>query len=136
MIWSIYKYFRPSSLGFLLEKNSEIAETNTASDDTTLKMLYADARPKQKATTALTPQPKPKEETMQRRQPYHVPLGTPVMYELPPKWADKEEVIQRSKGEVKMPAPIIPNVPSTIDELTMSFQTLQGTQPSKNRYKD
>ena len=78
--WSIFRYFRPSSLGFLLEQSSEIIEIITLHDDTTPKMSYACARPKEKAAAALTPQP----ETTQRRQPYHIPLRTPISHELPP----------------------------------------------------
>ena len=39
----------------------------------------------------LTPKPKSKEETTQKRQPYHVPLRFPVTHILPPKWAEKKK---------------------------------------------
>ena len=53
IIWSIFRYFIPSSQGLRPDQSSEFIETTTSPDDTTPKMLYADIRPKQKAA-ALT----------------------------------------------------------------------------------
>ena len=59
IIWSVFRYYRPSSLSFLPEQNSEIAESVTSPDGTTPKMFYPGARPKQKAAAdALILQPK------------------------------------------------------------------------------
>ena len=77
-------------MGCLLEQNFEITETTTPPDDSSPNMSYAGVRTKE-ATTALTSESKPKDEAMQRRQSYNVPLRTPIIHQLPPKWAENEE---------------------------------------------
>ena len=63
---SIFRYFRPSPLGFLPEQTFENFATTTALADTN-KMSYAGARPKQKASIKLGPQLRLKNEIMQKR---------------------------------------------------------------------
>ena len=53
-IWLIFRHFRPSSLGYTSEKNSNIIETASPPDATTPKMSYAGTRQKQRTTPVLT----------------------------------------------------------------------------------
>ena len=92
-IWSLFQLFRALPPGLLPEQNFEIIETTTTLVDTTLKMPYAGARPKQKATVTLAPQPQLREETVLKRHPYCVSLGTPVTQEVPPKCTCNKEVL-------------------------------------------
>ena len=57
------RHFRPSPLGSLPAQNFEIIE-NITPPDMTPKMLCASAGPNQRTIVALTPQVKPKEESM------------------------------------------------------------------------
>ena len=95
IIWLILRHFRPSPLVSVPEQNSKIIETMIPPYDMTPQVSYATTRPEQRTTTVLIPQLKPREETMQRRQSYFMPLGTPVTQELKPKWAKYKDVIHR-----------------------------------------
>ena len=98
-------------------------------------MPYVGARPKQKLAAVLTSQLKPREETIQRRWPCHVPLGSQVSHKLPPKWT-KNGVIHRLTGEVKLPPPIKPKIPLEINKLTTTFSNTLNALPTKNRWKN
>ena len=60
-------FYTLDPLGSLLGQNYEIVETISFPEYTTLKMSYADIRSKQRTAAALSPQPKPEEDTPQRR---------------------------------------------------------------------
>ena len=40
-----------------------------------------------------------------KRKPYHILLGTPITYHLPPKWTENEEVLCLGNSTTKLPHP-------------------------------
>ena len=74
------------------EQNLEISVTPTPIPDVRHHALYAGARPKRKAITALSSQQQSGNEASPKICPYHVSLELPITYELPSSWTENETV--------------------------------------------
>ena len=71
---------------------------------------------------------------MQRRQPHHTCLETPMNHNLPSRQVENKEVIHRLKREVNLMTPIKPKVPSRINGFTTTFEnTLDVLSPQTDQ---
>ena len=136
---SCFLIYLVSISGNHTEANSEMPPTISSTlrdeDVTILKTLndYDGTQPTSKCVAPLTPLQQSGIKYQPKRWLYHVPLGTPVIHKLSPKWTKNEEVLHCLKDDVKPPSSIKEEMPSRINGLIKVFCNTHYSVPPQKK---